>query len=358
MNAQGSAPVYLKIRINNKNYERSTGIWCKPEHWNGLYKRVEGHPQLNATLLDIEAKLLLAPKGPVNIGTIDNLLNSKQTAQTNFTLIEAIHNYINCQQRIVSLPDGVTLSTFKTYLYRQKNLVAFLVNTGRQNMYPDGFKASVGLELKEYLYKQLNFSTGHVNKHLKLIKTVLKWAHYEYGTPLTNFMAMKIKTDHTPDIVYLGLDEVQKIEQHTFASTLLQKAADLFLMQCYTGMSYCDVININIDMVKIGNNGKTYLVYRRGKTKVKGIVPLSTDAISLMNKYNYTVPKLCNQLYNRLLKEVAQVCEIDKKITSHTGRKTFATLQLNNGYTAEAVTRMLAKTNVRETTKVYADIIL
>jgi site-specific recombinase XerD len=356
--AYGLAPVYIKITFAGKIYERSARIKCYPQQWSSEFKRITGNAELNLKLNELEAKLALAQKTAKTIHCIDTIIDPQVPVRPNLTFAEAINCYIKSQSKLVGIADGLAKSTYKTYLYKQKNILQFLEHTGRANVLPDLFTASIGVELREYLHKLMGFKISHVNKHIKFCKTVLKWAHYEHNTQLTNFMATRIKNEPISDIVYLSNKELQAIEQHHFKSVLLQKAADLFLMQCYTGMSYCDVVAINIDMVKIGQNNKPYLIYRRGKTKVKGIVPMCDKAVALMHKYGYAMPTLCNQVYNRLLKEIAELCCISKHLTTHVGRKTFATLQLNAGYTAEAVTRMLAKTNVRETTRIYADVII
>ena len=68
------------------------------------------------------------------------------------------------------------------------------------------------------------------------------------------------------------------------------------------------------------------------------------------------LPVLSNQKCNEYLKEMAAVCGINKDITFHSARHTFATtVTLENGVPIESVSKMLGHTNVK-TTQLYARI--
>jgi len=68
------------------------------------------------------------------------------------------------------------------------------------------------------------------------------------------------------------------------------------------------------------------------------------------------LPILSNQKMNSYLKEIGDVCEIDKELTFHLARHTFATtITLAKGVPIETVSKMLGHTNIR-TTQIYARI--
>lgn len=69
------------------------------------------------------------------------------------------------------------------------------------------------------------------------------------------------------------------------------------------------------------------------------------------------LPILTNQKMNAYLKEIAGVCEIEKELTFHIARHTFATtVTLTNGVPIESVSKMLGHKNLR-TTQHYAKVL-
>jgi site-specific recombinase XerD len=95
-------------------------------------------------------------------------------------------------------------------------------------------------------------------------------------------------------------------------------------------------------------------------------VPLLPSALEILNKYashpaceinGKALPVSSNQKMNAYLKEIASVCGIDKELTYHTARHTFATtVTLSNGVPIESVSKMLGHTNIK-TTQHYAKIL-
>jgi site-specific recombinase XerD len=286
---------------------------------------------------------------------VDNVLKHKAPTKGNFMPIASLLTlYIQKQAQLIDKPNGITQSTFKTYHAKVKNTIAYLNHINMPKLIIDDFDYYQGEKFKDYLYS-FGFSTGHVNKHLKFIKTLIRFANYEFGSSLTNFMTLKVKEAPAKKIVYLTTNELKKIQEHVYLSGLHQKTADIFLLQCYTGMCYSDVIKLTNDNI-ITHENNEFISYERLKTGVRGLVPLLPQTKSIINRYNGVAPMLCNQLYNRILKEIAAICGIQKRLTSHVGRKTFACLLISNGASMESTTKMLAKTNTRETERIYAEI--
>ena len=100
----------------------------------------------------------------------------------------------------------------------------------------------------------------------------------------------------------------------------------------------------------------------RQKTDTPVNVPLLKIPLAILKKYDGQLPKgellpvLSNQKLNSYLKEIADLCGINKNITFHMSRHTFATMCLNNGVKMENVSKMLGHTNVR-TTQQYAKVL-
>jgi site-specific recombinase XerD len=140
----------------------------------------------------------------------------------------------------------------------------------------------------------------------------------------------------------------------------------VFIFCCYTGFAYADLYKFERNAVMIGLDGNYWLSTNRQKTGTKEKVPLLPIALEIIDrykeheycvKYNKLLPVNSNQRYNNYLKELADVCGINKHLTSHIARHTFATtVTLANGVPIETVSAMLGHTSIR-TTQIYAKVV-
>jgi site-specific recombinase XerD len=121
-----------------------------------------------------------------------------------------------------------------------------------------------------------------------------------------------------------------------------------------------------LDNISLGIDGDKWIFKNRQKTETASKIPLLPVAQEIINKYtehpvckneNRLLPILSNQKMNAYLKEIADVCEINKDLTFHIARHTFATtVTLSNGVPIETVSKMLGHTNLK-TTQHYAKIL-
>ena len=138
----------------------------------------------------------------------------------------------------------------------------------------------------------------------------------------------------------------------------------MFIFCCFTGLPYIDAKKLTNQHLKVWSDGSLWLTLHRQKTKVPVNVKLLPIALEILDKYKNSIasrggkllPVLSNQKCNEYLKEMAAVCGINKDITFHSARHTFATtVTLENGVPIESVSKMLGHTNVK-TTQLYARI--
>lgn len=78
-------------------------------------------------------------------------------------------------------------------------------------------------------------------------------------------------------------------------------------------------------------------------------IPLNEIALSILEKYNFSLPVLSNQRMNSYLKEIADICGINKTLTTHTARHSAATLLLNHGANLSTVSAVLGHSNIKMT---------
>jgi site-specific recombinase XerD len=166
--------------------------------------------------------------------------------------------------------------------------------------------------------------------------------------------------------VYLSEEEIENIINKDFKTDRLSLVRDIFLFSCFTGLAYIDVKNLTKSHISLGIDGEKWIFTHRQKTETASKIPILPITQVIIDKYedhpeccnqNKLLPILSNQKMNAYLKEIAGVCEIEKDLTFHIARHTFATtVTLTNGVPIESVSKMLGHKNLR-TTQHYAKVL-
>ncbi|WP_223248919.1 site-specific integrase [Leeuwenhoekiella nanhaiensis] len=123
----------------------------------------------------------------------------------------------------------------------------------------------------------------------------------------------------------------------------------------YTGLCYIEVKNLNKKDIVNGIDGEQWIMVRRQKSNTPVKLPLLDEAKAILDKYsdhpsienNYSLLRVfSDQKVNEYLKEIAKLCHIEKNLTFHVARHTFATtIALLNDVPIETVSKMLGHTN-------------
>jgi integrase len=141
---------------------------------------------------------------------------------------------------------------------------------------------------------------------------------------------------------------------------------DVFVFACYTGLCYADLKRLRLCHVFLGDDSGKWIIIDRTKTDTRCRIPPLPQANAILQKYeNHPVslnsgrllPVHSNQKMNEYLKELAGLCVINKNLSMHVARHTFATsVTLSNGVPIETVSKMLGHTSLK-TTQIYARIV-
>lgn len=161
----------------------------------------------------------------------------------------------------------------------------------------------------------------------------------------------------------LTKEELERITARHFVTDRLNQVRDIFLFSCYTGLAYADVRKLRRSELVTGIDGGRWIFTHRQKTATSSHIPLLPPALDIVNRYEQhpgcqakgsVLPVMSNQKMNAYLKEIADLCGIQKNLTFHIARHTFATtITLSNGVPIESVSKMLGHTNIK-TTQHYA----
>jgi site-specific recombinase XerD len=167
-----------------------------------------------------------------------------------------------------------------------------------------------------------------------------------------------------PERDVLTIQEIWKVYKKPLIKRMDQ-VRDVFLFSCFTGLAYKEVYNLTLDDIVTGNDGGHWIKINRVKTGNPEDVPLLPIPEAIIEKYqndkrcresNRLLPVNSNVKYNAYLKELADLCGISKKLTTHIARHTFATtVTLENDVPIETVSKMLGHRSIR-TTQIYARI--
>ncbi len=209
------------------------------------------------------------------------------------------------------------------------------------------------LQLRKYLLQKKN-SENTITRKIRQVKAVV---HYAQRTGLIKedpLIGIKLK-EQPGKKKFLTVEELRELEKLYEGETLpgnLQNVLKAFLFSCYTGLRFSDIIGLTAGQIK--NNQVTI---RQQKTDKPVTVPLIKKAVALIGKniQNKCFETICNQPTNRYLKRIMQCAGINKEITYHCSRHTFATLSIYFGIPTDVVAELLGVN--MNTVKVYAKII-
>src|SRR5690625_4301081 len=107
---------------------------------------------------------------------------------------------------------------------------------------------------------------------------------------------MQFKKSPDKPIVYLNEDEIEKMKTKEITTNRIAEIRDLFLFQCYTGLSYTElyIFCMNpLDYIQIGLDKKRWIYISRGKVrryKTQYSIPILKEAEDILRQYDYKIP--------------------------------------------------------------------
>ncbi|GEO10739.1 site-specific integrase [Segetibacter aerophilus] len=369
-NKKGIAPIFAKIKINGRKIELTTSRKIKAQLWSAETQQaqpVSKQKELNDYLLTFKGKLYTAYSQLLSTGERITPEQFKESffgkpAVKVYSLIETTieHN----EQFEKNIGKKYSYGSFKNYKTTLKYLKEFIPAYYRKGDIP---LLLVDYKFGEMFYDYLTSLKGckenGANKQIQRIKKIVNYA-IRLGYILTNPMATYSLTFKQPSRYPLSSEEIDLLRNVELSSETLQKVRDVFIFQCFTGLSYSDVKRLKHFHLLAGADGETWIKMERQKTKVPFSIPLLPHAVTVFNCYlnraehnECFFPVLSNQKMNDNLKVIQHIAGIGKNLTTHLARHTFATtITLSNGVPIETVSKMLGHTNLR-TTQIYAKVV-
>jgi site-specific recombinase XerD len=214
-----------------------------------------------------------------------------------------------------------------------------------------------------YLESKCVNGPNTIDRDVKRLKAVIHLAQRLEIIKEDPFKSYKSQTVVTHRST-LNVNEIASIEELTIQNETMNLVRDAFLFMCYTGLAYSDLKNLTNNQIFQSIGGKRIIKLQRHKTDEHCMVPLMDKAEQLITKYqsypaklnsDIVFPTISNQKMNQYLKLIMQLAGINKLITCHVARHSFATNSLEYNIPIETVSRMLGHTNIK-TTQIYAKI--
>lgn len=362
-------PIILRITIGNERKDKHSGHSTDLKDWDSdkgmLLPRNPTNRAVN-DLLDQMRFRLISVYGRLiqdsDCVTVDDLLKAydNKTIGT-YKLMELVklHN----EDFKARLTIDRTNSTYEKYLFTEQKLSGYLWKKYKVRDMPlNKLNLSFIREFYNYLYTTDNNCHNTIAKYLKNLKRIINYGIELEWISSNPFLGYKIGYKNTEQVV-LSPEELETIRVREFSMYRLQLVKDLFIFQCYTGLSYVDMKLLTKQHIRTGPDGDQWIYLQRTKTGTRAAIPLFEHAREIMNRYNPKVntdskerifPAYCIHKANAYLKEIADICGIEKNLTTHVGRRTFATtVLLNNGTPIEVISKVLGHLNIK-TTQVYA----
>ncbi len=361
INKAGKAPIEVCVSLGDERVVFSTGKVVAIESWNKDKQCVRGvGPEavvLNEFLKNMrvriyEEELKLVKHGFAVTATLlrDSLMNKVELVKEETILgIFKKHNELQYQQIGIGVSKG-TYANSKQGLDLLEKFIHQYYN--RKDFFLRELNRDFIEEFRIWLLKVHKLSHNGAVKILALLKKVINRAVANNKMAFNPFATFKLERQTTsPD--FLTEDELRKIINFNSPLPRLERTRDMFLFACYTGLSYIDVKTLKAEHLERDSQGRMWIKKKRVKTGVLSRIPLLPGAKILLDKYaggETLMPIYSDKEVNLYLKDIAILCKIDKHVTYHTARHTFAsTVTLANNVSLIVVSKMLGHSNVRMT---------
>ena len=368
----GLVPIYLRITINGERIELLTGKYTEKLKWIPSAGKIKGNSEetrLINSYLDIlrnkiyeTEKWLVNNNQEINAQTFKKKFLGVEEKQRKLIIIFEDHN-----KRMKELVGKkFSINTYKKYETTLSHTREFLKYQYSLN---DISIKQVDIafinDFDFYLRNTKNCNNNSTIKYIRNFGKIVKQCCVNGWIEKDPFLNYKGKVREI-ERIYLSEKEIEAILNKEFKIKRLELVRDMFIFSCFTGLAYIDVFNLTLSNIIIGIDGEKWISTHRQKTESASKIPILPVTQMIIDKYENhpqcineqrLLPILSNQKMNAYLKELADICEIDKELTFHIARHTFATtVTLTNGVPIESVSKMLGHKNLR-TTQHYAKVL-
>lgn len=368
----GLVPIYLRVTIEGTRFEQSTQRYIAPSKWSADAGKAKGNTEesraINYYLDALKQKVynyqseIIRENNPLTIETFKNKwLGNKEKTRSVLEVFQ--HHNEQLQKLIGSDFSKSTFGKYRTALDHTANFIKWKYQAKdlEINKLTYSFITDFEFYLKSIKKCNHNTTVKYLTNFRKVVNICIKngWLIKD------PFFGYKMnKKEVVRD--FLTEEELQRLISKDFRNERLNQVRDIFIFSCFTGLAYIDAKRLKRSDIAIGVDGEKWIFTRRQKTDSSSRIPLLPTVIEIMEKYKdhpkcalegSLLPVPSNAKLNAYLKEIADICNVNKHLTFHIARHTFATtITLNNGVPIETVSKMLGHKSIK-ITQIYAKIL-
>lgn len=342
------ASVQIEVLSERKRKYIGTGVKLYSDQWDERKKVINSMQMLELNrALDEQIRIiqdwvneLIRKREPFDFEKLERFIKFSNKSE----------NFIEFIERRIEERQDITESTKKTHRTFSESLRLF----ERITYFSDLTKENITI-YDDWLHEK-GYSQPTVHNYHKRMKRYINEAIKFELIDKDPYSGLHFERGKHQIRKYLTEDELKKIIEAEIPSKTVRQVRDLFVFQAYTGISYADLAKFDFKKDIAKKNGKMVIHDVRQKTEETYFIVLLSPALEVLERYKFILPVISNQQYNLRLKIVADYAKIDKNLTVHMARHTFATMCLNNGVKIENVSKMLGHSNIK-TTQEYAKVL-
>ena len=372
VNKQGKCPTRCRITYNGKRKIFSIGLFINPSFWYSKLQKVKPpnkendiiNTQLSLIKNNINQAFLLLQIQEKNFDVEDIYLQYKgENIKTDKTLLEVFKMHNERMLKLIGME--YSKATYSKFIEARTHTLNFIKFQYKKS---DFLLSNLNMKFLNdfdfYLKSEKNHKQITINKSIQRLRKIVKLALSEGYLQNDPFLQYKPKRV-IKKVVYLTVNELKELEEYQFSQKRLQQVKDMFIFCCYTGLAYLEMSTLSKEHIVKGFDGNDWIQMYRTKTKSDISIPLLPKAKEILDKYdnalnayNALLPVISNQKFNSYLKEIAEIVGIDKRLTHHIARKTFATtVLLYNDVPMEIVSKLLGHSKITVTQEHYAKVV-
>jgi site-specific recombinase XerD len=362
----GMVPIYCKVRYNDTTVQFYTQIDVLYINWDSKRTRVRGNSKkaLNLELETIRVDIIDKYNALIKTNVIITAKTVLDFYKNDTLIMNSIINVFKQHNENMKSLIGIQYSygSYKNYITTIKHLKNYIKKIYNANdISLTQINYNFIYNFSQFILLNTECTHNGMMKHIQRFKKITNFCIKNNYITKDPFIGFKISFKKS-NRVYINKDELETLKNITLNNNL-NKVRDVFLFSCYTGLSYIDLYNLSLKNIIKGYDGLQWIFVKRQKTDIPSNLPILPYAFSILKKYkkekniNRIFPMISNQKTNKALKEIAHLCNFNKKLTFHSARHTFATtITLTNGVPIESVSKMLGHNNIK-TTQIYAQVI-
>ena len=361
----GEAPICMRITVNKRVAEVMIKRSIPVDLWNQKKecskRKDRAANELNHYINTVRAKILQIHREleidnkTITADIIKDCFYGRDKVQRSLLEVYAEHNE-KCRALIGKEYTESTVTKFDTSINRLKEYIRSRYH--RDDMMLAELDGQFIRDFDFWLKTDKHCQNNSALKHLKNLKKVVRIALANGWIKKDPFYGIRFKQEEV-NVEFLSREELDILMNKEFAIKRLEQVRDIFVFCCFTALAFVDVQQLSREHLIKDNNGALWIRKARQKTNQMCNIPVLSIPQRILGKYEdnaecikkgVLLPVISNQRMNAYLKEIADLCGIAKRLTTHVARHTAATVVfLANDVSMENVSKILGHSNIRIT---------